>query len=70
MNVTVDVDKCICSGSCVLACPEVFDQDDDGFVVLLMANPSEDLAGGVDEAMSVCPGGVIEVALGDGSADA
>ena len=32
---TVDRDRCIGAGNCVLNAPELFDQDDDGLVVLL-----------------------------------
>jgi ferredoxin len=62
VHVSVDVDKCIASGGCVLACPEVFDQDDDGIVVLLQSDPSEDLAAKVTDAINACPAGVIDVA--------
>ena len=63
MQVTVDREKCICSGGCVFACPEVFAQDNDGIVVLLQANPPDELADRVNEAVEACPGGVIEVVL-------
>jgi ferredoxin len=61
MQVTVDTDKCIASGGCVFACPEVFDQDDEGTVVLLQANPPEELRDKVNEAIDACPAAVIEV---------
>lgn len=61
MRITVDTDKCIASGGCVFACPEVFDQDDDGIVVLLQPNPPEDLRDKVNEAIDACPAAVIEV---------
>ena len=56
MKVIVDQDKCIASGQCVLAAPEVFDQRDDGTVVLLTASPSGELAEGAREAATLCPG--------------
>ena len=41
MLVTVDQDKCVSSGMCVLNASGVFDQrDDDGVVELLVAEPS------------------------------
>jgi ferredoxin len=61
MQISVDTDKCIASGGCVFACPEVFDQDDDGIVVLLNANPPEELRDKVNEAIDACPAAVIEV---------
>ena len=40
MKVTVDRDKCVSSGMCVMNAAEVFDQcDDDGVVVLLVDAP-------------------------------
>jgi ferredoxin len=57
MKVTVDQDKCIGSGQCVLLAPEVFDQrDEDGIVLLKDANPPADLDDDVIEAAHVCPG--------------
>jgi len=61
MKVTVDVDVCIASGACVLACPEVFQQDDDGLVVLVNDEPGEELSDAVRDAMAACPAAVIEV---------
>ncbi|WP_031170068.1 ferredoxin [Streptosporangium roseum] len=56
MKVTVDEDKCCGAGQCVLIAPEVFDQrEDDGIVILLDAEPSEQLHVPVREATSVCP---------------
>lgn len=55
MIVEIDRSKCIASGACVVTCPEVFAQDDDGFVVLLQAEPPEELRAKVDEAANDCP---------------
>ena len=63
MKVTVDHDRCIGSGQCVLLAPEVFDQrDEDGIVVLKDANPPPELDGEVTQAAQVCPGLAIDVA--------
>ena len=61
MRVTIDQDKCIASGACVLANPNVFAQDDDGIVLLLQESPGEDQAEATREAMWACPAMVIEV---------
>jgi ferredoxin len=56
MKVTVDKDKCIASGQCVLAAPDVFDQrDEDGIVVLLNPNPSDAQVADVEQAAALCP---------------
>jgi NADPH-dependent 2,4-dienoyl-CoA reductase/sulfur reductase-like enzyme len=62
MNVTIDQDKCVACGQCVVVAPEVFDQrDEDGIVLLLDANPPAEQADTVREAASVCPALVITV---------
>nr|WP_259313370.1 ferredoxin [Capillimicrobium parvum] len=57
---TVQRPKCIASGACVLAAPEVFDQDEDGIVVLLDDHPTEEHHDEVREAVRACPAAVIE----------
>jgi ferredoxin len=56
MKVSVDEEKCVAAGQCVVAAPDVFDQrDEDGVVVLLNENPPAELAEDVRQAASVCP---------------
>lgn len=56
MRVTIDQEKCIGSGQCVLTAADVFDQrEDDGIVVLLNAEPSPRSYGDVRRAAEVCP---------------
>jgi ferredoxin len=56
VRVTVDQDKCVGSGQCVLAAADVFDQrDEDGIVVLLNPNPPDERAVDVKQAAAVCP---------------
>ncbi|WP_298182262.1 ferredoxin [Saccharomonospora sp.] len=61
MKITIDQDKCVASGQCVVAAEQVFDQDDDGIVILLDAEPSSDQAADVRHAASVCPALAIHV---------
>jgi ferredoxin len=62
MKVTVDRDRCVASGQCVLAAAAVFDQDEnDGVVILLNDNPSTDQYDAVRLAAQMCPASVIEV---------
>jgi ferredoxin len=64
MRVNTDVEHCIGAGQCVLIAPEVFDQDDEG-TVLLLADPVEAaLEGAVREAANVCPARVITLVDG------
>lgn len=55
MRIQVEYESCVGAGRCAWAAPDVFDQDDDGFVVLLDPGPPEELADRVDEAVTMCP---------------
>ena len=62
MKVTVDQDKCVSSGQCVLNAGDVFDQrDDDGVVILLVDHPDSDQADGARKAAIACPALAIEI---------
>lgn len=60
MKVHVDTDRCVAAGQCVLAAAEVFDQNDtDGTVVLLDADPPADQLAAVRDAVTLCPAAAI-----------
>jgi ferredoxin len=62
IRVIVDISKCIASGNCVGVAPEVFDQrEEDGIVVLLNENPSEEHLESVRRAADLCPSMAIVV---------
>ena len=62
MKVTVDQDKCVSSGQCVLNASEVFDQrDDDGVVILMTANPPAEQAEHTRKAAAACPALAIDI---------
>ncbi|MFE9681780.1 ferredoxin [Streptomyces sp. NPDC002701] len=61
MRVTVDSERCVGAGQCVLNAPDVFDQDDDGVVVLLRKEPGEQDLDGVRAAGDLCPSGSVAV---------
>jgi ferredoxin len=65
MNIEIDGDRCVASGQCVMLVPTIFDQDDDGTVVLLKNKPSADEEPGVIESIRVCPASAI-AALNEG----
>ncbi|WP_137990781.1 ferredoxin [Streptomyces vilmorinianum] len=56
MDVHVDRDRCLGAGMCALTAPQVFDQDEDeGLVVLLDARPPQERHAAVRVAAGVCP---------------
>ena len=62
MKVTVDQNICASSGNCVMNASEVFDQrDDDGVVVLLNENPTDEDAEGARRAAAACPALAIHI---------
>jgi ferredoxin len=62
MQIDVDREICIGAGVCVLAVPDIFDQDpEDGRVQLLREHPSADDHRAVRQAVSLCPSGALSV---------
>jgi ferredoxin len=62
MKVTVDQEKCVSSGQCVLNAGEVFDQrDDDGVVILLTDHPPPGQAENTRKAAAACPAMAIDI---------
>ena len=61
MRVSADRESCISAGRCMAATSEVFDQDEDGIVTLLVEEPEEADADGVRAAGDLCPSGSITV---------
>jgi ferredoxin len=62
VKVTVDQDKCVSSGQCVLNAGELFDQrDDDAVVVLLNDHPLPDQAENARKAAAACPALAIDI---------
>ncbi|MFC7309554.1 ferredoxin [Streptomyces monticola] len=69
LRLSVDRERCVGAGMCALTAPEVFDQDDDeGLVVLLEAEPSPADRTAAKMAAGVCPSGAITVNDPDSSA--
>ncbi|MFF3870045.1 ferredoxin [Micromonospora sp. NPDC001898] len=62
MRIEVDRDRCCGSGNCVLAAPEVFDQDEaDGLVLLLRPAPPPEATDRIRRAADLCPAGAIRL---------
>ncbi|MEO3814009.1 ferredoxin [Sphaerisporangium sp. B11E5] len=61
MWVRADRDRCVSGGRCMAATSEVFDQDDDGLVVLLTPTPAPDQEELVRRAAHNCPARAITI---------
>lgn len=62
VHIEVDSERCIGSGACVFAAPNVFDQrDEDGIVILLEVNPGDAEERNVENAAMSCPASVIRL---------
>jgi ferredoxin len=62
VRVRADRELCCGAGNCVRTVPDVFDQDDaEGLVVVLQAQPPAPLHELVRQAADLCPAGAIEV---------
>lgn len=55
MKVSLDEDVCQGHARCWAICPEVFDLDDEGHAVVLVAEPPAELEDKVREAERNCP---------------
>ena len=55
VRITADRELCIQAGNCVMVAGEVFDQDDDGIVVILAEQVSGEHAERAREAVKLCP---------------
>ena len=62
MKVVADRDVCISAGNCVMAASAVFDQDDDGIVVVLVDEVPADEVDHAREAVKLCPSQALRVA--------
>jgi ferredoxin len=55
VKVHADRDVCIQAGNCVMAADNLFDQDDDGIVVVLADDIPDDELDRAREAVKLCP---------------
>jgi ferredoxin len=61
MKLTADRDDCIASGNCVMISEALFDQDDDGVVVVLTEDVPADKEELAREAVKTCPASVLHL---------
>jgi ferredoxin len=56
-----DREVCIGAGMCVVTAPDVFDQEDDGLVTVLVDDVAAADVGAVRSAVSLCPSGALKI---------
>ncbi|WP_255955711.1 ferredoxin [Streptomyces odontomachi] len=61
MSVHADQSLCQGTGSCVMAAPDVFDQDEDGLVIVVDGADPDAAPDAVREAVSQCPTAAIRL---------
>jgi ferredoxin len=59
MRIEADRDRCIGAGMCVMNAEEVFDQDDEGLVVVLTPDVPPEHAAAAARAVASCPSGAL-----------
>jgi ferredoxin len=62
VKVQADRDVCIQAGNCVMVASAVFDQDDDGIVVVLVDEVPADEEDHAREAVKLCPSQALRIA--------
>jgi ferredoxin len=62
VKVQADRDVCISAGNCVMVADAVFDQDEDGIVVVLVEDVPEGEQEHAREAVRLCPSQALRIA--------
>jgi ferredoxin len=62
VRILADREVCIGAGVCVMSTEAVFDQDDDGLVVLLTDEVPVDEEANARKAVQLCPSGALTLA--------
>ena len=61
MKIEIDAAACVGAGQCVLTAEDLFEQDDDGIVILLDEQPDASRAADAKRAAVLCPARAITV---------
>lgn len=64
MRITVDREKCLRSGQCTYMHPKLFQEDEDGYPVVLVEEVPAELEEEAKDAAEICPSGAIALAEG------
>jgi ferredoxin len=61
MRVVADRTVCLAFGMCSLTAPDLFDNDDDGRVVVLGEHLDQDAIEAARQAVALCPSGALKI---------
>ena len=61
MKIVVDFDKCDSNGVCCGVAPDLFELDDQNFLVIKQEEPGEDQRASLEEAVRGCPTEAISI---------
>jgi ferredoxin len=61
LRISTDTSACIGAGQCALVAGDLFDQDDEGIVMLLDSQPAEGLHAAARRAAALCPARAISI---------
>ncbi len=61
MKVTLDKKKCMNSGMCTQAAPKIFEMDDEGELVILIEDVTDEHLGDVKDAVACCPTNALQL---------
>lgn len=61
MKIVVDFDQCDSNGLCCEEAPELFELDENDYLVILNENPTEDQQEAAERAARACPKVAIEL---------
>ena len=67
MKLAADRGVCVGAGMCVMSAPDLFDQDDDGIVTVLVEDVTANDVTKARQAVSLCPSGALTM-LDEGAA--
>jgi ferredoxin len=60
-RVSADLDRCQGHGKCMIECPEVFDGDEQGYVVVRTPDVPDALRAAVQRSVEDCPEGALHL---------
>ena len=61
-HVEIDPDRCQRHGKCMIECPEVFGEDEQGYAALMMTDVPDEYRPAVERCVQGCPESALRIA--------